>query len=550
MVAMKRCGLFAALACGLLFFASCAQKSAQITSSVPEEELPRKVAILPFSNSSHNDNAGPVVRKMFYNFFSSLNYVDMEQSRIDQRLQSAGLFDDIANGGEIPVEKVCQTLGVDALISGEVTAFGKIYAILYSEVNAGLKARMISCSNGRTIWENEHTAHIREGGVSISPLGLASTAARVLLNLRQTKTMRVVSDLCMDMTATIPNPHSVAPPGPAIKVMVHNGANRLLTPGERLKVVIIGEPGMNASVEITPNGKKITMLEKEPGVYAGAYEVRPADRILSGQLTGYLESPDGGRSRWLDVLGPVTMGNPVVLPPRVHGNLVLDAQNSPYLIREALVVGRGDSLSIGPGTSVWIEGLGIVVQGKFSVKGTPSEKVVFSPNGQTPWKGILLDSPAANTDIAYVVIQGANRGLTANNASVALRNSTFTENVWGIVLDSCSASVTNCTISQSARAGLAARNSTISVQGSNIVENSDTGILLKDTTADIQGNNIFNNGKWNLKVTGSGSKRVDAHHNWWGMAVGRSGDFRISGPVKFEPVLNAPASKKTHEAGP
>jgi hypothetical protein len=41
-------------------------------------QLPHKVAILPFANHTSNPVAATVVRKMFYNFFSSLNYLDLE----------------------------------------------------------------------------------------------------------------------------------------------------------------------------------------------------------------------------------------------------------------------------------------------------------------------------------------------------------------------------------------------------------------------------------------------------------------------------------------
>ena len=52
-----------------------------------ENWLPHKVAILPFVNQTSNPEAAAVVRKMFYNFFSSLNYLDLEPSFVDEKLK-------------------------------------------------------------------------------------------------------------------------------------------------------------------------------------------------------------------------------------------------------------------------------------------------------------------------------------------------------------------------------------------------------------------------------------------------------------------------------
>ena len=68
---------------------SCALRmleSAPEAKVVEEEQLPYKVAILPFANKTANPEAGKIVRKMFYNFFGSLNYLDMEPSLIDAKL--------------------------------------------------------------------------------------------------------------------------------------------------------------------------------------------------------------------------------------------------------------------------------------------------------------------------------------------------------------------------------------------------------------------------------------------------------------------------------
>ncbi|MCK5487231.1 MAG: hypothetical protein KAI86_13525, partial [Desulfobacterales bacterium] len=54
---------------------SCAIKDMLLPPPAPtvleEQQLPHKVAIIPFVNKTSNPEAGRIVRKMFYNFFSS-----------------------------------------------------------------------------------------------------------------------------------------------------------------------------------------------------------------------------------------------------------------------------------------------------------------------------------------------------------------------------------------------------------------------------------------------------------------------------------------------
>jgi hypothetical protein len=79
--------------------ASCAIKDMLLPGPEPvvkeEEQLPHKVAVIPFVNQTSNPDASSIVRKMFYNFFSSLNYIDLEPFVIDDNLKRNGLYQSI-----------------------------------------------------------------------------------------------------------------------------------------------------------------------------------------------------------------------------------------------------------------------------------------------------------------------------------------------------------------------------------------------------------------------------------------------------------------------
>ncbi len=501
-----------------------------------ENDLPHKVAILPFTNQTSNPEAGKVVRKMFYNFFSSLNYRDAEPFDIDLTLKAQSLYQKFIVGEYVSPQKLGQLLGVDAVIYGEVLSLGKIYALLYAENNAGLKARMVNCYSGKIIWQLEHTIHIREGEVPLSLTGLAASLIKTAISHQQATHMQAASELSMEMVATIPNPDTLSEPPPRIQAMVHNGAGKLLRSGDNLKVVLIGEYGQSGSWSIPPLFEDRALKEKEPGLYIGAYRVRSQDSLPDGRLFGYLKSKSGVRSQWMDTLGSLKIGEPTILPPIISQDTILTVENSPYLVEEALVVLKKAKLIINPGTVIWFRKLGLIVKGELQILGTEEDPVQLAAIGASKWKGIFLDQSIANNTMHNCKISNAEFGFRAFKSNILIENCLFQDNVWGIVLEESKVRINKSLIRTSAKTGISARKTRLFVEGSTISENSFGGFLLENAEVQLEQNNIANNGQWEIKAEGSGS--VQAGNNWWGKADPEQSG--IIGPVKIEPALKHP----------
>ena len=502
-----------------------------------EENLPYKVAILPFANKTSNPEAGMIVRKMFYNFFSSLNYHDIEPFVIDENLRANQLYADITSGKNVSPNKLGQLLGVDAVIYGDVIALGKIYALVYSDSQAGLKARMVRCSDAKPIWELEHTIHIEEGSVPLSPIGLATTVFKTALSHRQATHLKAASELCMQMIATMPNPPGRSEPPPKIQVLVHNGAGKLLQPGDTIKVVMIGEKKRIASWSLPPLILNRPMKEKQPGVYIGAYRIKAQDRLAHGRLVGILRTKKGVGSQWMDTLGPVIVGKPTVLPSVIAKDHVLSIEKSPYLVNGALVVKPGVKLTMNAGTVVWFRKLGLIVKGQLEIQGTKDDPVRLSSLGNSSWKGIFLDGSQGDNKISYCNISGAEFGFRASKSKIAIENCQFQNNVWGIVMDESRGEIAGSLIRTSTKSGIAARKARLLVKNSVITENSTGGFLLEGSKAKIEQNNIINNGAWEIKVLDK-KGRVKAVKNWWGDKDPAKKE--IVGPVAYKPALKSP----------
>ncbi len=502
-----------------------------------DKQLPSRVAILPFVNKTSTPEAGVIVRRMFYNFFSSLNYRDLEPFVIDGNLRLNDLYADVTAGKNVSPQKLGTLLGVDAVIYGDVISLGKIYALVYSDNQAGLKARMVSCKTGQTIWELEHTIHIEEGEVPISPIGLATAVFKTALSHTQASHMKAASELCMEMVATIPDPPGVSDPPPRIQALVHNGAGRLLVPGDYLKVAMVGDEKQMASWSLPPLIDGLPLTEKEPGIYIGAYRIKSEDRLPHGRLVGYLRGKTGVGSQWMDTLGPIRIGQPTVLPSAIDKNLVLSIEKSPYLVNDALVVKPGAKLTMQPGTVVWFRSLGLIVKGEIEILGTEDSPVRLSSLGTTHWKGIFLDRSRSANKINFCAISDAEFGFRASKSNFSIQNSQFQDNVWGIVVEESKADISGSLIRTSHKSGVAARQAQILVKNSVITENSSGGFLLESSRAQIVQNNILNNGGWEIKAI-SENGQIKAIENWWGTDDPIKNE--IIGPVAVKPVLEKP----------
>ena len=504
---------------------------------VAQKKLPMRVAILPFVNRTPNPEAGETVRKMFYNFFGSLNYLDQEPSLVDAKLRQHKAYDSIKAGHHPSLLKIGQLLSVDAVVLGEVTSLGKLYALVYADNQAGLKARMVSCASGDVIWEMEHTIHQREGDVPLSLTGLAATIIKTAVSHQQATHVQAATELCMQMVATIPNPPAITEPPPKIKVLVHNGGGKLLRPNDKLKIVMVGDRGLTASWSLPPLKSRELLEEIEPGVYVGAYRVKKTDMLPHGRIVGHLSSKTGVDSQWIDTLGQVKMGSPTVLPAVVSKNTVLTSARSPYLVRKALVILPKAKLTVEPGVVIWIEEIGIIVKGELQVLGNKDAPVALGGLGSRPWKGIFFDHSHGKNVLQHCSISGAQYGLRAIGSELTMDHSRFWDNEWGIVIEKGGAEVSRCLFRTSSKSGIAAKKARLVMIESIVTENKAGGVLLENTDAIITSNNIANNGNWQLKVLDTKGK-VRAENNWWGRK--QPSDIEIIGAAQIGTALDRP----------
>ena len=182
----------------------------QEMSMVHDAAAPRSVAILPFTNQTDMPDLGRMVREGLYGHFSHRPYQDVELSQVDRVLADN---QDLSTGPFTPehLRRLGARLGCDAVISGTLTEFERLYMGIYSQVSVGADIAIYSTHDGRRLWSDRYVARLQDGSLPLTPLGIPLSGARAGWNLRDSQIVRAVDELTRYLADRIPSPDGDAP---------------------------------------------------------------------------------------------------------------------------------------------------------------------------------------------------------------------------------------------------------------------------------------------------------------------------------------------------
>ena len=171
------------------------------------DDTPKSVVIMPFDNDTSENGIELLIRKSFYNHFSSKNYRDYELNEVDRGLKiledcSSTLWRDMSPTN---IGKFFQT---DYVIYGRVKEYKKIFLGIYSQIVLEVKLSMVSTENGKVVWERTVRKRSHEGGIPFNPLDLVPAALRSGFHMKEDKTIELVDRVNSELAEQIPEPNS------------------------------------------------------------------------------------------------------------------------------------------------------------------------------------------------------------------------------------------------------------------------------------------------------------------------------------------------------
>ena len=344
---------------------------------------PESIAVLPFSSPEEKlfavesgfDQPEDIVRRGLYNHISSLPFKDLEIFDIDKRLQNAGLQNSETIHrliAENP-KKLKSILGVDSVVTGNVSHFDKIYAGVYSQVAVGCEVNMWDLETGRLLWHAKHVSRAHAGGISLNPIGLLLSAAASAWNLRNTEMLSQTDELFREIVSTIELPSSmvISPKSKSfIDLFAVMNAGKPFTSGKDVAFRLIGDANCRAYVDLgnyksaidleplSPSMKQAMksdimasirrryedagqtlspelMEEVEKGfttreIYEGVYTVSPGEEQYGLTAKAYLINAFGDQVSKLDVAHTIDID---AKPPAATANLASESLNQKVNIR-------------------------------------------------------------------------------------------------------------------------------------------------------------------------------------------------------------------------
>ncbi|MBF0425008.1 MAG: right-handed parallel beta-helix repeat-containing protein [Magnetococcales bacterium] len=501
-------------------------------------DLPCKVAILPFRNRAADPEAGEFLRRPFANALMALGYDAAPPSTVDYQLRQGQLHGPLVRGEKVPLERICQLLKVDGVVGADVIAYGRVTGAPRPTHQATLKAELLGCQDRRQVWVREVTVSDQGGEIALDPSGQALNAVKGFIDRQHAPLLAVAIKLGQEITRDLPRPKMKGEPPPRITLMVHNGANRFLHPGQSLRVAVIGEAGMTGFWDVGGNIVNLPLREKLPGFYVGEFAIKERDRAIDVLPVARLMARSRVTTHWVDILGGVNIGRLNPLPQVIHKDLTLTAANSPYLVNPIVTVRPGATLTLEPGTVVWMRGKGVIVKGTIVAQGEPEAPIrLLSAAPESPWDGIFLDQTRQPNSLSHLFISGARYGINAHDAKVAIQGSTLRDNVWGMTIEGGELALRDSRIYNSERSGVLIRGGRGVIAGCRIAGNRGGGIHLWRSQVTIEGNDIDDNTPWAIRNQEAG-EAVKAPRNWWGRP--HAEEIPLQGVVDIEPLSPHP----------
>lgn len=193
----------------LSFSASCSHFTPKVVETPPFKrwissgDIPKIVAILPFTNETELEDLDQLVRESFYKHFSVRNFFDVEIKETDGIIRTLEVAEGI-DFHKIPSKQLGEFLRCDALVYGRITRFKRIFLLIYTQMLIEAEIKIVEAKSGKELWDHTLRKRFHEGGVPISPFGIIPTAIRTSYSLRESKRNRDIDAFCKDFVSHIP----------------------------------------------------------------------------------------------------------------------------------------------------------------------------------------------------------------------------------------------------------------------------------------------------------------------------------------------------------
>jgi hypothetical protein len=169
------------------------------------DKTPKIAVVMPFENYTSEKDIDVLVRKSFYNHFSSKNYHDIELNEVDSVLEILEKTSS-QKWRELPASSLCGLFRSDFVIYGRVKEFMKEFFGIYSRISLRVEVEIVEGRSERVVWSSSVIKRSHEGGVPFSLFGIVPAALRSSLHMKKERTLDLIENVNREVVEGIPDP--------------------------------------------------------------------------------------------------------------------------------------------------------------------------------------------------------------------------------------------------------------------------------------------------------------------------------------------------------
>jgi len=394
-------------------------------------DIPKVIAIAQLSNSTESIEASSVLREILQSHLSNKNFQLVHTKEVDLK----------NSDNKLTPQQLAQTLGVDAVVIGEVIEYERFYAGIYAHIKLGVDIELIS-KDGKTLWQKKEVITSRAGGVSTTIWGILLNAALAAQHLEDKNLFAAADELGRSIADEFPEPAGfIGTTLPTIDMVIHDGANKWLKYNDNLTVGIKGQAGLRAVLDIEGIGS-FDLKEQESGVYKTDIIV---DKRWNGEqkvITGKLIDNSGQITQMISTTGLVNFDN---LKPTNVNQLKVDfatideiklswASNNQEQVKYKILMTSLDS-NLAETTNITKE-TDIIIKGDFEAFKTLEFTVIALDQAENESAKTVISTKVypiklATTTTLSSTISGSYQGINVlskdNSPYIVASNTIFTE---------------------------------------------------------------------------------------------------------------------------
>jgi len=282
----------------ILPFVGCGAAKVKVHKSPLFSSYPLSVAILPFTTQKDGEfvekDTEKVLREVFYNYFGYLSFSDLPLEKIDKIL-SENKLENVSYSKKLPLKKLREALGVDAVIQGKLLNSNNFTAGIYAETWIKAQMQLIDLRTGETLWDLNHEE--LDQSSLVTPTIVDIVRQQIANSDSKKAYYKLAEQFASKVVRKIPDPNQIAQnkikPPTISGIFANIESNKKLQIGDIVEVTLTGSPKLTASFDIGGWKFSIPLKETKPGFYMGSYSIQPRDHFQNALVIGRLKDKFG-----------------------------------------------------------------------------------------------------------------------------------------------------------------------------------------------------------------------------------------------------------------